>query len=217
MENSSWIELTAEYVNSQLMGEATGHDWWHIFRVWQIAKRISAEEGADNVIVELTVLLHDIADWKLNGGDEEIGPSLAQKWLESINVESGIIDSVCEIIRSMAFKGALVEDKKMSLEGQIVQDADRLDALGAIGVARTFAYGGATGRVMYDPNISPIFHKDGKSYLTNMNPSFNHFHEKLLLLKDRMNTNYGKKMAEYRHKYLEDFMKEFLQEWDGIV
>jgi uncharacterized protein len=209
------IERTADHVNSVLANEGSGHDWWHIERVWRMAKRIGQVEGADLLVVELAALLHDIADWKAHGGDSSIGPQTAMTWLASLDVDSNIIQHIGQIIAGISFKGASVEQPTLSLEGKVVQDADRLDAIGAIGIARTFAYGGSKGRLIYDPTCKPTDHQTADSYLNNNGTTVNHFYEKLLLLKDRMNTQTGKTIAEQRHRFMEDFLKQFYEEWEG--
>lgn len=213
MNREAVIKKTAEFVKKTLGEKSTGHDWWHVYRVWQTAKHIAKRENSNLFVVELTALLHDIADWKFHGGDETIGPKTAASWLKKLKVEQSIIDHIYEIIKSMSFKGAGVKTKMETIEGMIVQDADRLDALGAIGIARAFAYGGSKKRKIYDPKIKPVLHKTAKHYINSSGTTINHFHEKLLLLKDRMNTKTGKKLATKRHKFLEDYLKRFYKEW----
>lgn len=209
------IDRTADHVKAASSGEGSGHDWWHIERVWRMAKRIGQAESADLLVVELAALLHDIADWKAHGGDFTIGPKMAMAWLESLDLDSSIIQQVGQIIADISFKGAKVEQPTLSLEGKVVQDADRLDAMGAIGIARAFAYGGAKGRVIYDPNCRSVQHDSVDAYLRNDGTTINHFYEKLLLLKDRMNTPTGKAMAEGRHQFMEDYLRQFYEEWEG--
>jgi uncharacterized protein len=209
------IEQTADHVKKVLANEGSGHDWWHIERVWRMAKRIGQDEGADLPIVELAALLHDIADWKAHGGDSNIGSQTAMTWLTSLDVDSNIVQHVGQIIADISFKGASVEQPMLSLEGKVVQDADRLDAIGAIGIARAFAYGGSKGRLIYDPTCKPTDHQTADSYLNSNGTTINHFYEKLLLLKDRMNTQTGKNVAEQRHDFMEDFLKQFYEEWEG--
>lgn len=211
---SDLITRTADYVQTVLSGDGTGHDWWHVCRVWKMAQRIGRAEGADLLVVELAALLHDIADWKLHEGDTSIGPARARGWLDTLGLEPGIVDHVCHIIADISFKGAAVEQQPLSREGQVVQDADRLDAMGAIGIARAFAYGGAKGRAIYDPDLKPSEHSTPEAYLKG-GTSVNHFYEKLLLLKDRMNTATGKAMAQERHRFMEDFLRRFYEEWEG--
>lgn len=209
------IKDTAAYIKGKLEGEGSGHDWWHIYRVWQLAKHISIEEEADAFIVELGALLHDIADWKFNEGDEKAGGREAKKWLQGIGVTETICDKIAFIVDNVSFKGAMVENTMKGLEGMIVQDADRLDAIGAIGIARTFAYGGFKQREMYNPDIKPEIHESFEAYKNSNSNTINHFYEKLLFLKDMMNTQTAKTMAEERHKYMEGFLKEFFEEWEG--
>lgn len=209
------IKDTAAYIKGKLEGEGSGHDWWHIYRVWQLAKHISMKEGANAFIVELGALLHDIADWKFNEGDDKAGGREAKKWLQSIGVPGDIGDKVAFIVDNVSFKGAKVENTMKGLEGMIVQDADRLDAIGAIGIARTFAFGGFKQREMYNPDIKPEIHESFEAYKNSNSNTINHFYEKLLFLKDMMNTKTAKAMAEERHKYMEGFLKEFFEEWEG--
>jgi uncharacterized protein len=211
------IHRTADHVKAVLAGEGSGHDWWHIERVWQMAKRIGQAERADLLIVELAALLHDIADWKAHGGDSAIGPKKAGDWLNSLDVDAAIIRHVCQIVADISFKGAKTEQPPLALEGKVVQDADRLDAIGAVGIARTFAYGGSKGRLIYDPTHKPIDHDSADAYLNSNGTTINHFYEKLLLLKDRMNTSTGKAMAEGRHQFMEGYLRQFYEEWDGAA
>ena len=215
MNNEQIIYQTAEHIKSKLMGEGSGHDWWHVYRVWKNAIHIGRQEQADMFIIELAALLHDIADWKFHDGNEDIGPQLAREWMESLAVEENAIAHVCQIIRDISFKGAEVKTTMKTLEGCIVQDADRLDALGAIGIARTFAYGGSKGREMYNPDIKPEKHHSSEQYKNSQGTSINHFYEKLLLLKDLLNTATAKKIAEKRHIVMEQFLQQFFREWDG--
>ncbi len=207
------IEKTEEYVKKKLQGEGTGHDWWHVHRVRTTALRLGKIEHADLFIVELAALLHDIADHKFHNGDEEIGPATARNWLENLGVDNSTINRVCTIIRDVSFKGAEVETKIGTVEGKVVQDADRLDALGAIGIARAFAYGGHKGRELYNPEIKPENHTSFEAYKKSAGPTLNHFYEKLFLLKNRMNTLAGRKEAEKRHQFMKDFVDQFLSEW----
>ena len=208
------IKLTEAYARKTLEGELSGHDYWHVYRVWKTAKFISKKEKANTFIVELAALLHDIADWKSHDGDTSIGPRLAREWLESISVDAQTIAHVCEIINDLSFKGAEVKTPMRTLEGKIVQDADRLDAIGAIGIARTFAYGASKGREMYNPNIAPQNHKTFEEYKQSKGTVINHFYEKLLLLKDLMNTKTAKKLAKERHAFMEKFLDQFFDKWE---
>lgn len=209
------IPRTADHVRTALAGDGTGHDWWHVWRVWRLARRIGQAEGADLAVVELAALLHDIADWKAHGGQSAVGAERAGAWLKSTGTEAGVIEHVCRIVADVSFKGARVEPPRLSLEGQVVQDADRLDAIGAIGIARVFAYGGAKGQVIYDPDVGAQEHRTAEAYLQGGGTSINHFYEKLLLLAERMNTATGRALARPRHQFLEEYLCRFYQEWDG--
>lgn len=211
------IEQTISYVKSALVNAEGGHDWWHIYRVWQLSKRIAASEKADLVVVELGALLHDIADSKFNDGDETVGPRKAREFLKSHEIDEYIINQVENIIKNISFGGGNEAQQFKSLELDIVQDADRLDALGAIGIARTFNYGGFKNREMYNPDILPNLNMTKEEYKNSSAPTLNHFYEKLLLLKNRMNTNTGKQMAEKRHLFMETYLAEFYKEWNGEI
>ncbi len=213
MNNQEIINKTVEYVKSLLLGDSSGHDWWHVYRVWKMSIKLAEKEDADLFIVQLAALLHDIDDWKFNSHGE---PVLAKKFMGELSLDKKIISDVCDIIKNLSFKGAGVSSVMGTKEGMVVQDADRLDAIGAIGIARTFAYGGSKAREIYDPEIKPIMHQTFEEYKKSKSPTINHFYEKLLLLKDRMNTKTAKKIAEHRHKFMEDFLEEFFKEWDGI-
>lgn len=215
MNKEEIIEKTRKYVEQTLSGEGSGHDWWHVYRVWKMSQTIGKVEKADMFIVELAALLHDIADWKFNNGDEEAGAKAARIWLESIEVDLDVINQVCNIIATSSFKGAKVKSEMKTLEGRVIQDADRLDAIGAIGIGRAFAYGGNKNREMYNPNIKPVLHETAEQYKNNVTPTINHFYEKLLLLKDLMNTKTAKKIAQERHRYMEEYLDRFYKEWDG--
>ncbi len=215
MNKTLIIKKTAEYAKKILEGEGSGHDWWHVYRVWQIAKEIGKTEKADMFVVELAALLHDIADYKLHGGDEEIGPKTAEKWLKKLSVEKKSSDQVVDIIRNINFKGAKVKHDIKALEGKIVFDADKLDAMGAIGIARTFAFGGHMDREIYNPNVKPYLHKSFEEYKNGKSHTINHFYEKLLLLKNIMHTKTAKKIAKRRHKYMEEYLEKFYKEWEG--
>ena len=215
MDRESIIEQTWAYVRQTLEGDATGHDPWHIDRVRKTAIHIGKWEGADLFVVQLAALLHDIGDWKFHGGDEYYGSQLARKWLEGLSIEENIVAHVCEIVRCVSFKGAGVRSPMPSREGQVVQDADRLDAIGAIGIARVFAFGGHEGRPIYDPDVRPEKHRSFEEYRKSKGTSINHFHEKLLLLKALMNTQIAKAMAEERHRFMEQFLDRFHKEWEG--
>lgn len=216
MSNTEVIEQTRAFVEKKFSTESTGHDYWHMYRVWKLATHIAtSEDDVDMFTLELAALLHDIADWKFHGGDEEAGPKAAREWLESLNVNNDTIEHIENIIRNVSFKGAHVETNLKTIEGQIVHDADKLDAIGAIGIGRTFAYGGANGRPMHDPNRAAEQHTTFDAYKNSNSPTINHFYEKLLLLKDRMLTKTGHDLAQHRHEVLQNFLEEFLAEWDG--
>ena len=216
MDSNIIIKKTKNYVYEKMKGEGSGHDWWHIYRVYNTAVSIAKKEKNANIlIVELSALLHDIADWKFNGGDLNAGAKVSSEFLQSLGVEDMVINRVADIISNISFKGSGEKTEMKTLEGKIVQDADRLDAIGAIGIARTFAYGGSKNREMYNPDIQPENHTNFQAYKNSNGTTINHFYEKLLLLKDRMNTESGRKIAEKRHKYMEDFLNEFYDEWNG--
>ena len=217
MTQQNTIQQTIEFVKQTLADAEGGHDWWHIHRVWQLSKHIAASENASTFVVELGALLHDIADSKFNDGDEELGPQKAREFLASLQVETAVIQHVVDIIENISFKGGKEAQKFKSTELDIVQDADRLDALGAIGIARTFNYGGFKNRELYNPNIAPNLHMTKEEYKNSTAPTLNHFYEKLLLLKNRMNTVTGKQMAEHRHRFMETYLDEFYKEWNGEV
>lgn len=216
MDKELIINKTKEYVKSKLGGEGTGHDWFHTLRVYKTSVFMGEKENADLFVVGLTSLLHDIADWKFNDGNSDIGPSLSRQWLESLSVDDNIINMVCKIIRTMSFKGGTTNAQQETIEGKVVQDADRLDAIGAIGIARTFAYGGYKERELYNPNISPQKYDNFEQYKKSDGTTINHFYEKLLLLKDLMNTESGKSMAKDRHKFMVDYLDQFFREWDCL-
>ena len=216
MTQAEHIARTADYVKAAMSGEGSGHDWWHVYRVWKNTEHICQLEGADGYVVALAALLHDVADHKFHGGDETVGPRVAAEWLQQLDVDGEVIDHVREIIRDLSYKGAGVQTAMRTLEGQVVQDADRLDAIGAIGIARAFAYGGHKGREIYNPDVPPVMHDSFEAYKTSSAPSLNHFYEKLLLLKDRMNTPTARAIAEQRHRFMELYLERFLAEWDGL-
>jgi uncharacterized protein len=192
--NDDIIQRTIEHVRQKLGDDSSGHDWWHIHRVWKNALAICRHEHADRFVVELAAILHDLDDWKLDPSNDGT-PAGAEAWLRRMNVEPAIREHVCSIITHVSFKGAGVEDKIPSLEGMTVQDADRLDAIGAVGIGRAFAYGGYKGRAMHDPAQAPQFHATFEHYKRGEGTTINHFHEKLLLLEDRMHTATAKRMA----------------------
>lgn len=216
--NREVIEQTATYVSGKLKGAEAGHDWWHIQRVWQNTRLLLAHEppGPDPLTCELAALLHDIADSKFHGGDENIGPELAATFLRELKVDTGVVEHVRHIILHMSFKTTLGDAPKFrSPELELVQDADRLDAIGAIGIARAFHYGGFKNRELYNPSVAPVAQQSKEEYKNSTAPTINHFYEKLLLLKDMMNTATAKKVAEQRHRYMESFLEQFMLEWDG--
>ncbi|GAB4556358.1 MAG: HD domain-containing protein [Anaerolineales bacterium] len=226
MTSEEVIQRTADYVKGEFGRDASGHDWWHIARVWKTALVLCRQEGGDVFTVELAALLHDLDDWKLvplplhpsrggRGAGGEGRPVRAEAWLRQMEVAPALAEHVCEIITGLSFKGALVQTPMRTLEGQIVQDADRLDAIGAIGIARAFAYGGHKGRLLYDPDSPPQMHVSFEQYQNSGSATINHFYEKLLLLKDRMNTPSAKKIAAQRHAYMEAFLEQFMREWEG--
>ncbi|SDB62684.1 uncharacterized protein SAMN03097699_2750 [Flavobacteriaceae bacterium MAR_2010_188] len=210
------INQTIEFVKESLHSAEGGHDWFHVERVYKNALHISKTEKVDAFVVCLGALLHDIADSKFHDGDETVGPKIARKFLYTINVDSADIESVIDIIENISFSKSLDNPNKIkSNELQVVQDADRLDALGAIGIARAFNYGGFKNRKLYDPQIKPNLDLDKEAYKKSSAPTINHFYEKLLLLKDQMNTESGRKIAKERHRYMENFLKQFYAEWEG--
>ena len=215
MNKQEIIQNTVEFVKYTLSDAEGGHDWWHIYRVWKSAKHIAQHEEVDLFIVELGALLHDIADSKFHDGDEQIGPQKARVFLQSNHVDELVIDHIEKIISNISFKGGQLPQKFKSPELDVIQDADRLDAIGAIGIARTFNYGGHKGRSIYNPEIKPNLNITKEEYKNSDAPTLNHFYEKLLLLKDRMNTQTGKLMAEKRHDFMLAYLDQFYNEWDG--
>jgi len=217
MNKQQIISKTEDFVKITLKGAEGGHDWFHILRVWNNAKLISRTENVDVFIVELGALLHDIADSKFHNGDESIGPKVARRFLENLQVEEAVILHIEQIILNISYKGGNFEQNFTSAELQVLQDADRLDAIGAIGIARCFNYGGFKNRPLFNPEIPPKLNQTKEEYKKNSAPTINHFYEKLLLLKDRMNTKTGKKIAEERHQYMETFLQQFYDEWNGLT
>jgi len=208
------VDRVAAHIKEKFLAESSGHDWHHIHRVWQLSRQIAAKEGADLQIAELGALVHDIADWKFHDGDDSIGPHQAELLLRREGAAPQVIAAVVDIVATISYKGAGVTTAMRTLEGQCVQDADRLDAIGAIGIARCFAYGGHAGRPMHDPDEAPVLHQTAAAYKASKGASLNHFYEKLFLLKDRMNTPTGRALAEPRHRFMEEFVKQFLAEWE---
>jgi uncharacterized protein len=210
------VTRVATEVRKAMAGEGSGHDWWHVWRVRRLADRIArSEPWANRTVVSLGALLHDLGDWKFRGGDEEAAPRDAGRLLTRLGAEGKVIVRVQAVCREVSYKGAGVADRPSSIEARIVQDADRLDAIGAIGVARTFAYGGAKGRSMYEPGEKPVLHRSFAAYKKSRGHTINHFHEKLLLLKGRLHTQEARRLARDRHAFLVLFLRRFHQEWDG--
>jgi uncharacterized protein len=215
MNKQQIILNTEAFVKDTLKNAEGGHDWFHILRVWNNAKLIAKNENVDEFIVELGALLHDIADSKFYNGDETIGPKMARSFLEEEQVDNAVIAHVENIISNISYKGGNFHQTFQSPELDVVQDADRLDAIGAVGIARCFNYGGFKNRPLYNPEIAPKLNQTKEEYKNSEAPTINHFYEKLLLLKDKMNTKTGKKIAENRHNYMETFLQQFYKEWNG--
>ena len=217
MNTDDLIRKTADFVKATLADAEGGHDWFHILRVWNNAKLIAKNEDVNLLIVELGALLHDIADAKFHNGDETIGPEKARLFLKSHQVDEKTIAHVEKIIENISFKGGNFNQQFHSKELEVIQDADRLDAIGAIGIARAFNYGGFKNRLLYHPEIKPNLHQTKEEYKKNNAPTINHFYEKLLLLKDKMNTETAKKIAAKRHQFMEVYLQQFYDEWNGNV
>ncbi|MCM4150100.1 HD domain-containing protein [Arenibacter sp. N53] len=218
MTNTQIIEETIAFVKETLKGAEGGHDWFHIQRVFKNTLLIAKDEKADVLVVSLGALLHDIADAKFNGGDETIGPKMATDFLNSLQVEKKVLDHVVKIIENISYKSSLGSKKLFtSKELMVVQDADRLDAIGAIGIARAFNYGGFKNRELYNPEIAPNLQMTKEEYKKSDAPTINHFYEKLLLLKDKMNTKTGTELAEKRHQFMLDYLEQFYMEWNGTA
>ena len=211
------ITLTKAYVENKLADAEGGHDWWHIYRVWKMSARIARTEQVDTKVVELAALLHDIADAKFHGGDESIGPRTARIFLEGQSVDSSIVDHVVNIIQHMSFKNSLGDQTFTSKEMEVVQDADRLDAIGAIGIARVFSFGGFKGNPIHDPTMKPKLSMSKEEYKKSNGTSLNHFYEKLFLLKDKMNTETGKRIAQARHDFMQAYVDRFYEEFEGNI
>jgi len=209
------INKTINFVKTTLENAEGGHDWFHVERVYKIAKTIAIKEKADLFIIELAALLHDIADSKFYNGDESIGPKMAKNFMDMHKINSEIQAHVLAIIKNISFKNSFDKNTFISLEYKIVQDADRLDSIGAIGIARAFNYGGFKNRGLYNPEIIPNLNLTKEEYKKSAAPTINHFYEKLLLLKDLMNTKTGKEMAEKRHLFMEEYLNQFYSEWEG--
>lgn len=214
MERDEIIQKTAVFIAQNSASEGSGHDWFHIERVRQLALRIGEIEGSDPFITEMGALLHDLDDWKLTDTESHF-PAKAKKWLSDMVVDADPATLILKLIEDVSYQGAGTQTPVSSLEAAVVQDADRLDAMGAIGIARTFAYGGHKSRLIYDPTIAPVMHSDFQSYKNSTAPTINHFFEKLLLLKDRMNTPAAKSIAEQRHRFMENYLEQFFNEWEA--
>lgn len=213
---ASILARTVEYVRELSEHDTSGHDWWHIYRVWKLAVRLARDhQEADQFIIELAALLHDVDDWKLHAGNATQEPLLARAWLERCALEPATVQQICDIIAHASYKGAGVPTPMDTIEGMIVQDADRLDALGAIGIARAFAYGGHKGRPLHDPRVLPLLHTSFDHYRASQSTTINHFYEKLLLLTERMNTDSARAIARRRSQLMEAFLEEFFSEWEG--
>lgn len=213
MDKDTLLTEAAQFARQQLERDSSGHDWWHIQRVTKLALTIAREEGADAFICELAALLHDVADYKI-AGDEETGLRTVRDWLTAHGADGDTMSAVMDIIATMSFGGGS-RPPMATLEGRVVQDADRLDAIGAIGVARAFAFGGSRGRPLFVPGETARVYHSAAEYHSSTGSTITHFHEKLLLLKNRMNTSYARQLAEARHRYMESFLEEFAREWEG--
>ena len=214
IREQSIIRATEKYIKSHFQHDSSGHDWWHIYRVRNLALHLSRKEGGNRFDIEMAALLHDLDDWKINADNKE---PRTKAWLEKQGISTEIARKIIQIIDEVSFKGAGVETPVSTLEAMVVQDADRLDAIGAIGIARTFAYGGNKGRLLYDPAVSPELHDSFGSYKKTSAPTINHFYEKLLLIKDRLNTDTAKKLAAGRHRFMETYLERFFKEWEGEI
>jgi uncharacterized protein len=216
-QHDKLVSAARHYVREHMPEDYTGHDYLHVERVWRMARHIANECGGDLTVVELAALFHDISDYKLNGGDERAGPEIARRWIHETSGSPELAQTVADIIDDIPFRGAKVAARqKLSIEAQCVQDADRLDAIGAIGIARAFAFGGARGQPIMSPDIKPVLHTSFEAYKRKDGTTVNHFHEKLLLLKERMNTQAGRRIAEQRHAFMVEFLRN-LGEETGIA
>lgn len=213
VSNDDIICQTERFVRKELEHDSSGHDWWHIHRVRQLALQIAKQEGANLMICELAALLHDIADEKLNPS-KEAGMMKVETWLDAMNLDAALTESILEIISTMSYNGGHQPEMK-TIEGQVVQDADRLDALGAIGIARTFAYAGWKGHMMHHPEVLPRESMSAEEYRNQPSTAINHFYEKLLKLKDLMNTPYAREIAEQRHEFMKQYLRQFYMEWES--
>ncbi len=213
MERSEIIQATEEFIAREFASEGSGHDWFHVDRVRRLALRMGKAEGCDLFIAEIAALLHDLDDYKISGSESKV-PLKAKRWLSAMEMEADVLAQILQVIEEVSYKGSGIETPVSSVESAVVQDADRLDAIGAIGIARTFAYGGHKNRLIYDPDIVPVMHDDFQSYKSSTAPTINHFYEKLLLLKDRMNTDAAKLIAAQRHLFMENYLQHFFDEWE---
>jgi uncharacterized protein len=213
-ELNELVQLTEKYVQKYFIADSTGHDWWHIFRVRNLALKIAESEGGDRFIIEMAALLHDLDDWKITGDSSY---AKTKHWLNGLGLQPETGSGILKVISQVSFKGAGEKTEPGNLEAKIVQDADRLDAMGAIGIARAFAYGGSKGRLIFHPQIHPEIHPDFESYKKSTGPTINHFYEKLLHLKERLNTETAKQMAERRHRFMEVYLQEFFLEWGDEI
>jgi uncharacterized protein len=214
MNRSKIIQKTAEFIAHEFELDSSGHDWFHVDRVRRLALRIGQTEGSEPFITEMGALLHDLDDWKLTVTESHF-PVKAKKWLDDMHVEEEVAILILRVIEDVSYQGAGTETPARSVEAAVVQDADRLDAIGAIGIARTFAYGGHKNRLIYDPSVAPVMHSDFQSYKNSTAPTINHFYEKLLLLKDRMNTTTAISIAGQRHRFMENYLEQFFIEWEA--
>lgn len=217
MKKTQILSKTRQHIKTMMEGEGSGHDWWHVVRVVNNALTIADKEGGDKFVIELGALLHDIADHKFYDGDMTVGPRLAREWLTGVECDQNTIDEVVNIVENVSFKGGLNKHVMKTIEGKIVQDADRLDALGAIGIGRTFAFGGAMGKEMYNPGVQPSTFKTIAEVQKDLKQghTINHFYEKLLTLKNKMNTKSGRVLALERHEFMEKYLEQFYAEWEG--
>ncbi|MFY9154015.1 MAG: HD domain-containing protein [Prolixibacteraceae bacterium] len=214
METQNILDRTVDFIAAEFGKEGSGHDWFHVDRVRKMAVRLGEQEGGDLFVIELAALLHDLDDWKLNG-PKNSAVSRSSKWLAKMEVSEDYSSKILRIIDEVSYKGAGTDTPVSSLESAVVQDADRLDAIGAIGIARTFAYGGNKNRLIYDPSVPPVIHEDFEVYKKSTDPTINHFYEKLLLLKERLNTRSAKEIAKVRHRFMEDYLQQFFDEWEA--
>ncbi len=208
------VHLVQSRVKAYFLDKEGSHDWYHIKRVLELSREIHAIEGGNKELVELCALLHDVSDHKYNGGDYELGGAVAREWIMDAGGSDELANQVSLIVPKISYKGANVEDQKLPIEGQIVRDADRLDAIGAIGVARAFAYGGSKNRPLFNPDIKPVMHDSKEAYLNAKTHTVNHFYEKLLKIKDRIETASGKIIAKQRHEFMVSFLEQFHSEWN---